>query len=101
MNAPSFAPPKDFSTWSQDRKNKWFAHTAKAYEEARGHSAAQPPDKPPRYVPAYEKGLKILDGAELLKTKFPPRTLMLSPWLPDKGLAVILRLAASGRRGLP
>ena len=45
MNAPSFAPPKDFSTWSQDRKNKWFAHTAKAYEEARGHSAAQPPDK--------------------------------------------------------
>ena len=62
-----------------------------------GRIASEFADKPPRYVPAYEKGLKILDGAELLKTKFPPRTLMLSPWLPDKGLAVIFAARGVGK----
>jgi hypothetical protein len=41
------------------------------------------------YVPAYVKGLKILDGVQLLSAQFPPRTLMLSPWLPEKGLAML------------
>ena len=42
----------------------------------------------PAYVPAYQRGLKVLDAEEFLKAKFPPRTLMLAPWLPDKGLAM-------------
>jgi len=41
------------------------------------------------YIPAYAKGLKVLDGVELLSAQFPPRTLMLSPWLPEKGLAML------------
>ena len=40
----------------------------------------------PAYVPAYTKGLKVLDAAELLSAEFPPRSLMLEPWLPEKGL---------------
>jgi hypothetical protein len=41
------------------------------------------------YVPAYARSLKVLDGAELLSAQFPPRRLMLSPWLPEKGLAML------------
>jgi putative DNA primase/helicase len=41
------------------------------------------------------KGLKVLDGEELLKTEFPPRSHMLAPWLPDKGSAMIY-----GTRGI-
>src|SRR5271166_6758139 len=97
MNAPSFAPPNDFSTWPQERKDTWFADTAKAYDEARERAGLKPPDAVPRYVPAYQKGLKILDGAELLKTEFPPRSLMMAPWLPDKGLAVIFAARGVGK----
>ena len=41
------------------------------------------------YVPAYHRGIKVLDGEELLTTQFPSRNTMMSPWLPDKGLAMI------------
>jgi hypothetical protein len=41
------------------------------------------------YVPAYRRELKILDAAELLTMKFPPRNLIMSPWLPEKGLTMI------------
>ena len=45
--------------------------------------------RPPVYVPAYRRGIKVLDGEELLTTQFPPRNTMMSPWLPDKGLVMI------------
>jgi len=51
----------------------------------------------PAFVPAYKKGLKILDGAQLLSANFPPRTLMLAPWLPDKGLAMIFAPRGVGK----
>jgi putative DNA primase/helicase len=41
------------------------------------------------YIPAYMKELKVLDGFQLLSAQFPPRRLMLSPWLPEKGLAML------------
>ena len=41
------------------------------------------------YVPAYHREITVLDGEALLTTKFPPRNTMMSPWLPDKGLAMI------------
>jgi hypothetical protein len=41
------------------------------------------------YIPAYTKDLKVLDGAQLLTAQFPPRHLMLAPWLPEKGLAML------------
>jgi AAA domain len=41
------------------------------------------------YIPAYRKGLKVRDGEELMTLKLPPRNLLLSPWLPEKGLTMI------------
>jgi hypothetical protein len=46
---------------------------------------------------AYTKGLLSLDGEELLSRIFPPRSLMLSPWLPDKGLAMIFAPRGVGK----
>jgi hypothetical protein len=43
----------------------------------------------PLYTPAYQREIKVLNGEELLTTQFPPRNMMLSPWLPDKGLAMV------------
>ena len=51
--------------------------------------AARVPPQVPRFVPAYRRGIKVLDGEELLTTQFPPRTTIMSPWLPDKGLAML------------
>ena len=44
---------------------------------------------PVAFIPAYRRELKILNAAELLTTKFPPRNLIMSPWLPEKGLTMI------------
>jgi hypothetical protein len=41
------------------------------------------------YKPAYMSGLLTLTGAELLKLDLPPRELLLSPWLPAKGLSML------------
>ena len=43
----------------------------------------------PEHVPAYTRGLVTLTGAELLQKEFPPREMILSPWLPSQGLAMI------------
>jgi AAA domain/Winged helix-turn-helix DNA-binding len=51
----------------------------------------------PQYVPAYTKGLKVLDAEDLLGAVFPARSLMLSPWLPDKGLAMIYGTRGVGK----
>ncbi len=34
-------------------------------------------------------GFRTMDVAVLLETEFPPRTLLLDPWLPEKGLAMV------------
>jgi hypothetical protein len=41
------------------------------------------------YQPAYVSGLRALTGTELLTLELPPRKLLLSPWLSEKGLAMI------------
>ena len=53
--------------------------------------------RPALYVPAYQRGLNVLDAEEFLAAKFPPRELMLSPWLPDKGLAMIFAPRGVGK----
>jgi hypothetical protein len=55
----------------------------------RAPPSATPTVTPPEYAPAYMRGLKVLNAEELLKANFPPRSLMLAPWLPDKGLSMI------------
>src|SRR5436190_18933884 len=42
-----------------------------------------------QYVPAYVRSLVSLTGAQLLERPFPPREMILSPWLPEQGLAMI------------
>jgi hypothetical protein len=83
--------PEGFHEWLPEKRNAWFAEAAKNYAERTS------PPSPPAYVPAYTKGLKILDGEELLRAEFPPRSLMLSPWLPDKGLAMIYGTRGVGK----
>jgi hypothetical protein len=51
--------------------------------------APRPDGARPAYQPAYERGLKCLNGEEFLVAKFPPREIILAPWLPAKGLAMI------------
>ena len=55
------------------------------------------PQAPSALVPAYTKGLVALSGTELLKHDFPPREMVLSPWLPEKGLAMIFAERGIGK----
>ena len=54
------------------------------------HETFQDADFPKqgKFEPAFTKGLITLTGAELLTKEFPPREMILSPWLPEKGLAM-------------
>jgi AAA domain len=78
------AYPEGFHTWPLEARNEYFAQAARDYASRKAATASVP-----AYVPAYTKGLKVLDGEQLLSTEFPPRSLMLAPWLPEKGLAMI------------
>lgn len=49
------------------------------------------------FVPAYTKGLRALTGAELLRSEFPSREFLMSPWLPSKGLAMIFAERGIGK----
>jgi putative DNA primase/helicase len=59
------------------------------------HVAA--PETPPAFVPAYQRGLVALTGAQLLQSNFPPREIILSPWLPEKGLAMVFAERGIGK----
>ena len=78
------ARPADYHLWSRERQNAYC-------------SAFAPAPPPPLFVPAYTKGLKVLDGEDLLTAEFPPRSLMLAPWLPDKGLTMIYGTRGVGK----
>lgn len=58
------------------------------------------PDAPAPFVPAYAKSLVALTGAELLKRSFPAREMILGPWLPQKGLAMIFAGRGIGKTWL-
>ncbi len=42
-----------------------------------------------QYQPAYTRQLITLSGEDLLQKEFPPRDLILAPWLPVQGLAMV------------
>jgi len=91
MNARPY-PPR-FNEWPLEERGERFAEEARRFAE---RSAAPTLD----YVPAYTKGLQVLNGEELLRATFPPRPLMLTPWLPDKGLAMIFAPRGVGKTWL-
>ncbi|HWY81092.1 MAG TPA: AAA family ATPase, partial [Roseiarcus sp.] len=74
--APAIAPPPN------------GAHYGKVNRE-KGNGGSHPQPAKTRFIPAYRRGIKVLDGEELLTTQFPPRNTIMSPWLPDKGLAML------------
>ena len=92
MNAPSSTLAQVASDWRRER-DQWEVRE-------RPLPSAHPPSSEttsPAFVPAYKRGLKALNGAELLKAEFPPRSLMLAPWLPEKGLAMIFAPRGVGK----
>ena len=90
--------PEGFHDWPLERRNTYFAaETARIRSEAAKAKQERSERLPATFVPAYTKGLKVLNGEELLTAKFPPRTLMLAPWLPDQGLAMIFAPRGVGK----
>ena len=64
-----------------------------AYGAGRNHMAPAFSE----YVPAYTRELVALTGEELLARQFPKRELMLAPWLPTKGLAMLFAERGIGK----
>ncbi len=88
--------PADFQSWPLERRNNYFAAKAAEYDANKSREAPRPATLF-RHVPAYQRELKVLTEQQLLTTKFPPRALMLSPWLPEKGLAMIFAPRGVGK----
>jgi hypothetical protein len=85
------AYPEGFGDWPIEQRNAYFADAARKYDERKRTAA---------YLPAYTKSLRVLDAEELLMAKFPPRSLILTPWLPDKGLAMLYAPRGVGKTWL-
>jgi hypothetical protein len=68
---------------------EWRAERDAAEPISSRHPIQRGARQRPLYTPAYQREIKVLNGEELLTTQFPPRNMMLSPWLPDKGLAMV------------
>ena len=97
--------PDDFQSWTEGEKNTFFAEAARRYRETKEHSVPYfttlenktPAHLRETFIPAYEQGLRTLTAADLLKIDFPPRERLLSPWLPEKGLAMIFAERGVGK----
>ena len=49
------------------------------------------------YTPAYQNGLKVVTGEDLLQMTIPARKTILSPWLQSQGLAMIFAARGIGK----
>ena len=79
-----------------------FRREREAAEATQRSGPISPPSaasstRSPVFIPAYQNGLRILDGEQLLSAEFPARSVMLAPWLPDKGLAMIFAPRGVGK----
>lgn len=96
---------EDFNKLTPAERDVYFAEGAKAYREKKAAEARNNPKtygaseytQSSLYVPAYTKGLTTLTGAELLQRDFPPREMLLSPFLPQKGLAMVFAERGIGK----
>src|SRR3984957_8949192 len=85
----------DYASWTRERQDAYYAEVRESAREGQLSHGTVPSAVPARqhivntYIPAYRKELKILDAAQLLSMTFPPRNLMMSPWLPEKGLTML------------
>jgi RecA-family ATPase len=86
-------------------KSEWFTDEDLAQCDAdiaakrkgwpNGHEAREP--RQYELVPAYTKGLITLSGTELLQKEFPHREMILAPWVPEKGLAMVFAERGVGK----
>jgi hypothetical protein len=53
--------------------------------------------KPPAFEPAYKRGLNPLNAEELLTKRFEQAEMVLSPWLPTKGLTMVYAPRGMGK----
>ena len=81
------ARPHGYETWSRDAQNVYYNELSHG-TVPRGVPLGQHTSKS-EYVPAYRREMKTLDAAQLLSMTFPLRNLIMSPWLPEKGLTMI------------
>ena len=118
---PAAVAPPDFASWSPARRDEWFTTANKEIVAAEqgereslssstmgyGSREAMPssvirvadgaPSEAKEFQPAYTKGLVALTGAELLQRDFPPLEMVLAPFLPEKGLAMIFAERGIGK----
>jgi hypothetical protein len=92
MNAPSSTLAQAARDWRDQRDQREASERPLPSAHSPSREAASAV-----FVPAYRRGLKALNGAELLRAEFPPRSLMLAPWLPEKGLAMIFAPRGVGK----
>jgi putative DNA primase/helicase len=93
-------PPVEFDSWPQPKKDAWFADANRdivAKQRRRNGDSRPGEQNAPQYVPAYQRGLVALTGAELLKRVFPPREMVLAPMLPEKGIVMIFAERGIGK----
>ena len=85
-----------FHKLPSNQRNTYVAEATREYhqEKSRERSSLQLKTE---FVPAYQKGLVSLTGAELLEREFPPREILLSPLLPSKGLAMLFAERGVGK----
>ena len=89
------AYPRDYGSWPREKQNSYHAQVRKSAQEEGPSHGRVPSDVPMgqhmsgAFIPAYRRELKVLDATQLLSMTFPPRSLIMSPWLPEKGLTML------------
>lgn len=120
-HSPRHVAPPDFASWPPARRDEWFttaykeivaaeqgereslssSTTGYGSREALRSSAIRVADGAPseakEFQPAYTRGLVALTGAQLLQRDFPPRQMVLAPFLPEKGLVMIFAERGIGK----
>jgi AAA domain len=78
------------SSLSTEQRAATIEWRAEQAQQTRPTYRVETPEATQRvYVPAYQNGLVSLTGEQLLEKEFPSRDLILAPWLPTKGLAMV------------
>ena len=79
--------PEDYASWPREKQNAYYAQVRESAREEGLSRGTVPSDVPMgqhmsgAFIPAYRRELKVLDATQLLSMTFPPRSLIMSPWL--------------------
>lgn len=97
--SPARTHPPGYEDWPREKQDAFYAQrfVNAAGGPQPGRATLDDRQVAPAYVPAYQRALKVLDAEEFIAAKFPPRTPMLAPWLPDKGLAMVFAPRGVGK----